>query len=112
MLYLFHGREITFSIFSGILRAIKRGTIVLFSPVLARLIHFGLSHPRLKALILALLLRCPVLEEHLYWFAMARGLIPEGTTARVSSDPSKLTPSAVIIYTNLKAAIDQHNMDD
>jgi hypothetical protein len=98
--------------FSSIPRTIKRGIGGLLNPILACLIHFAMAHPKLKARALTLLFRYPTLEVWLYRFAVTRGIVTGGITMRISSDPSKLTPSALIIYADLKSAIERHNKGD
>ena len=87
---------------------IKRRIRTLLSPILARLIHFALAHPALKAWALTCVYRYPALESWLYRFAVARG-ITGGTTMQIYSELSSLTPSALCIYAYLKAAIERHN---
>lgn len=98
--------------FSSIPRIIKRGIGGLLNPILAWLIHFAMVHPKLKARALTLLFRYPTLEVWLHRFAVTRGLVTGSMTMQVSSDPSKLTPSALVIYADLKSAIERHNKGD
>lgn len=109
MLYLFQGTRISSSMSSSIPRTFKHGIGALLSPILARLIHFALVHPTLKARALTLVFRYPALEEWLYRFALARGLASGTMIVNTPSDSPKLTPSALMIYADLKAAIEQHN---
>jgi hypothetical protein len=95
--------------FSSIPWTLKRGIGGLLSLILGRLIHFALAHPTLKARALTLVLGYPALEEWLYRFAVARGLVTGATMIQIYPDPSRLTPSALLIYADLKAAIVRHN---
>ena len=96
------------SIFLSIKRAIKG----LLGPILARLIQFVLAHPALKAWALTFVFRYPMLEEWLYRFAVSKGLLNAGITIQRFSDPSSLTPKALLIYADLKAAIERQNRRD
>jgi len=96
---------------------VKRGILDLVSSILASLIHFALAHPTLKAWALAFVRRFPALEARLSRFVMTRGIIAGGITLQISSkvpyelstELSRLTPSARRNYTDLKAAIERHN---
>ena len=113
MLYVFQGTGIGSGMFSSIPQTIKRSFGGLLSPILARLVHFALAHPTLKAWALALLCRCPTLEAWLCKFAIERGMIVGGTRVQLPYEPSTkfsmLTPGALKIYADLKAAIERHN---
>jgi len=101
------------TIFSGILSTVKHGIGGLLSFFLGRLINFALCRPTLKAWALALLCRCPTLEAWLCKFAIERGMIVGGTRVQLPYEPSTkfsmLTPGALKIYADLKAAIERHN---
>jgi len=98
-------------------RTVKHGIWGLLSPILARLIHFALAHPTLKAWALAWVRRYPALESWLRRFAVAKGTIAGDMTEQISSgvsdelsaELSTLTPSARCVHADLKAAIDRHN---
>jgi hypothetical protein len=94
---------------SDISRTIKRCIGGLFSLILARLVYFTLAHPVFKASALALVCRYPALELWLYRFSTKRGLITGGTTVQIYSDFSRLTPRALRIYADLKAAVERHD---
>jgi hypothetical protein len=109
MLYVFQGTGIGSGMSSSIPQTIGRRIGDLLSPILARLVHFALAHPTLKAWALTWVCRYPALESRLYRFASTRGLIKGGMAVQIYSDLSSLTPSALLIYTNLKSSIEQHN---
>jgi hypothetical protein len=109
MLYVFQGTGIGSGMFSSIPQIIKRSIGGLLSPILARLVHFALAHPTLKAWALTWVCRYPALESRLYRFASIRGLITSGATLQIYSDLSRLTPSALLIYADLKASIERYN---
>jgi hypothetical protein len=108
---LFQVTDISFCKFSSISQTIRRGTGVLLSPILARLMHFALAHPALKAWALSLVCRSPALESRLFRFAASRGITAGGNVAQVSPDYTRLTPCALRIYNDLKAAIEEHNKE-
>ncbi len=94
------------AIFSRIPQTTKRCIGDLLSPIFAHTIHFIRAHPMLKAWALAWVCRYPALEAWLNRFALARGIIVGGMTMQ-TLEPSKLTPSARRIYTDLKSAIER-----
>jgi hypothetical protein len=108
---LFQGTGISSCKFSSISRTIRRGTGVLISPALVRLMHFALAHPALKARALASVCRSPALESWLFKFAASRGITAGGTIVQASPDHTRLTPSALRIYNDLKAAIEEHSRE-
>jgi hypothetical protein len=87
---------------------IKRSIAGLLSPTLACLVRFALAHPRLRALALNCVYRYPVLESWLYRFSVASGIITGGMIVQTYSELSRLTPNALSIYADLKAAIERH----
>lgn len=109
MLYVFQGFGFGSSRFSSIPRTIKHCIGGPLSLILATLAHFALSHLALKALAFAWICRYLELESWLYWFAMTSGLITNDTTLQTYSDPSRLKPSALRIYADLKAAAEQYD---
>ncbi|HWQ19997.1 MAG TPA: hypothetical protein VN455_09495 [Methanotrichaceae archaeon] len=111
MSYVFQGTGISFCNLSSIPRTIRRGTGVILGQVLAHLMHFALAHPALKAWALAWVCSSPSLESRLFRFAASRGITAGGTLAQVSPDHIMLTPSALRIYNDLKAAIEEHNTE-
>ena len=87
---------------------IKCNIRVLLSSILARLVRFALAHPRLKASALAWVNRYPALESWLHRFSAAKGIIAGRVIVQEYSERSKLTPSALAIYDDLKSAIERH----
>lgn len=73
--------------------------------------HFALDHPTLKAWALALVCRFPALESRLFKFAASRRITAGGSIVQASPDHTRLTPSALRIYNDLKAAIEEHNRE-
>jgi hypothetical protein len=109
--YIFQVTGVFSGMFSGILQSIKRCIGGLLGPILAHLIHFALVHPSLKARALAFVCRYPALESWLYRFSRTNGLITGSMTMQIDSDPSRLTPSAFRIYTDLKAAVERYDKE-
>jgi hypothetical protein len=108
MLRLFQSTRINSCVSSSIPLTIKRSFAGLLSFTLANFVRFALAHPKLKALALTWVYRYPALESWLYRFSVARGLINGGVIVQTYSDLSMLTPSALTVYTDLKAAIEKH----
>ena len=102
---------------SDIAQTVKRCIGVLLSPVFDLMIRVIRGNPKLKAWTLALVHRYPPLENGMYRFLMAGGIIPGGKQTQISSEApympstelSKITPRGRRIYTDLKDAIEQHN---
>jgi hypothetical protein len=111
MLYEIQGTGISSDSSSSIPRSIKRCIGGPLSSILAHLVLFALSHPTLKVRALALVYRYPALESWLYRFSRTRGLITDSTTVQIYSDLSRLTPSALRIYADLKAAVERHGKE-
>jgi hypothetical protein len=78
---------------------------------LAYIMYIIRAHPTLKALALNCVCRYPILQEKLYKFDHARGMIAGGTTMQIS-ELSRLTPNAYHIYSDLKIAIERRNKED
>lgn len=98
------------AMFSNIALSNKRTIGDLPSLILIRLIHFVRIHPTLKTMALAFVCRYPALEDRLYRFSMERGMTASERIVMIS-EFSQLTPTARHIYTDLKAAIDQHKKE-
>lgn len=112
MLYIILGTGFGSGMFPSIPRTVKHCVGGLLSPILAcRLVHFALAHPTLKAWALAWICRYPALESWLYRFSRTWGLTKGGTAVQIYSDPSRLTPSTLRIYADLKAAVERHDME-
>lgn len=105
------------AILSDIPQTVKRCIVGLLNPVFDLMIRFIRGNPKLKAWTLDWVHRYPLLENGLYRFLIAGGIIPGGKQTQISSEApympstelSKITPRARCIYTDLKDAIEQHN---
>jgi hypothetical protein len=102
---------------SDIPQTVKSFIVYLLNPVFDLMIRFIRGNPKLKAWTLAWVHRYPLLENGMYRFLIAGGIIPGGKQMQISSESpympstklSKITPRARSIYTDLKDAIEQHN---
>ena len=108
MFHVFQGPETDSCRSSSAPSTIKCSIRVLLSSILARLVRFALAHPRLKASALSWVNRSPALESWLYRFSAAKGIIAGGVLVQDYSESSKLTPSALAIYADLKKALERH----
>jgi len=103
-------KGLVFMLFVSLIpQRIERAVRGLLSPILARLIRSALAHPRFKVWALNWVFRYPALEAWLYGFAVAKGIIADRAPMQISPEYARLTPSALRIYADLKATIEQHN---
>lgn len=110
-IHLFQWTVISSGMSSSIPLTTKRCIAGLLSPILATLVRFALAHPELKASALTCVYRYPALESWLYGFAVARG-ITGGVIVQTYSELSSLTPGALLIYGDLKNAVERRNKED
>jgi len=108
---LFQGTMISLCKLPNISSAVRRGTGAIISPILVCMMHFALAHPALKAWALSCVCRSPALESRLFRFAASRRITAGGVIVQPPPDHIMLTPSALRIYNDLKAAIEEHNKE-